>query len=134
MKNYHLQQIEIIVAYMRLDTLEEKKKMLADMITSCTSKMKDGVFDSSFSNDKMDKYLIEIEEIDEEIAIKKKEIEMLEINLKKMESALRGLKGTEERIFVLRYIDGLKPKEIAPKIPCDISTVYRYLEKINKTI
>lgn len=134
MKNYFTQLTEINIAYMRLETLEEKKKILKDIITSCTSKIKDNISSGSFSNDKFDKYLIKLEEIEEDIRLTKEEISILEFNLKKMEGALRGLKGIEERIFTLKYIDGLTPKEIAPKIPCDISTVYRYIDKINKIV
>lgn len=134
MKNYFTQLTEVNIAYMRLETLEEKKKILEDIITSCTSKMKDNISNGSFSNDKYDKYLIKLEEIEEEIELTKKEIEVLEFNLKRMACALRGLKGIEERIFTLKYIDGLTPKEIAPKIPCDISTVYRYIDRINKIV
>lgn len=134
MKNYFTQLTEINIAYMRLETLEEKKKILKDIITSCTSKIKDNASSGSFSNDKFDKYLIKLEEIEEDIRLTKEEISILEFNLKKMEGALRGLKGIEERIFTLKYIDGLTPKEIAPKIPCDISTVYRYIDKINKIV
>lgn len=51
-----------------------------------------------------------------------------------MESILNHISGITERIFRLYYIENKTPTQISFIIPCDRSTVYRYLKKIDKKI
>lgn len=134
MRNYYLQQNDLVIAEARLNTLKSMLKRLEEKITNCTSQMKEVMVSGGFENDKMGKYLEQKENILEEIQEKEDEIKQIKKNLKVMETALRKMHGIEEEIFVMFHIDGLKQKQIARKIPCDISTVYKYLKQINRKI
>lgn len=132
MRNCYVQLNELRIAKIRIETLENKKKILLAKVTSCTSQPKETVVDSGFSNDKIDKYLIKIEEIDEEIDLLKEEIATLEKGLEDMKKVLNDTKEIETQVFKLFYFEGYKPTQIASLIPCDLSTVYRKIKKINK--
>lgn len=134
MRNYYLQQNDLVIAEARLNTLKSKLKRLDDKITSCTSRLKEVVVSGGSENDKLDRYLIEKEEVLEEIAEITNYIKQIKSNLKQMENALREMHEIQEEVFVMFHIEGLKPKQIARKIPCDISTVYKHLKEINKII
>lgn len=134
MRNYYLQKNDLVIAEARLNTLKSKLKRLEDKITSCTSKMKDVVVSGGTDSDKMDKYIIDKEEVLSEIKELEEDIIQMKKDLKVMETILREMHGIEEEIFVMFHIDGLKQKQIAKKIPCDLSTVYKYLKQINRKI
>lgn len=51
-----------------------------------------------------------------------------------MENILKNISGLTERIFRLYYMENKTPTQISYIVPCDRSTVYRYLNKINKKI
>ena len=132
MKNYIITSSEYDIVNRRLKRLVEKKKQLEDNITSCTSKLKDVVSFGGFSNDKMINYVAELEEIEEEIKKLEKEAAELKSDLDYMDSRLSNINELKEQIFVMFYIKGMKPKEIALKVPCDVSTVYKKIREINK--
>lgn len=134
MKNYFIQMQELRIAKARLETLEERKKILRNKIISCTNELKDVVAFSNATNDKMANYLIRVEEIDEEIAELESEISSLSRNLNEMEDALSKTNDIELRIFLLKYRDNKKVKEIAKEIRYSIPRVYQHLDKINKKI
>lgn len=132
MKNYIITSSEYDIVNRRLKRLREKKKQLEDNITSCTSKLKDVVSFGGFSNDKMINYVAELEEIEEEIKELEKEATELKSDLDYMDSRLSNINEIKEQVFVMHFIRGLKPLQIAPKIPCGKSSVYRYIDEINR--
>ena len=133
-KNYYDQQLELNSAKFRLKTLEEKREFYFNATQPQSVAIKETVVSSSTHSDLLANYVIKIEEIDKEIEVLKKEIEVLEKYLNKMEGCLRKMKGSLERIFVAKYIDGLKVNQIARRINYSPSHIYRELSIINKII
>lgn len=134
MKNYFIQKQELIIAEARLDTLIERRIRLKNQIISCTKELKDNSGSSSFDNDKMANYMIRLEKINLDIEELKEDIKCLNHNLGIMEQALRDIKREKENIFLLRYKENLKVKEIAKKTNYSIPRVYQLLDEINATI
>lgn len=134
MKNYYTQLSELRIAEERLNTLQEKKKLLETNITNITSQLKDVTTSGGVPNDKMTSYVIKCEEIDKEIEELQKEIKVLKKGLSKMEDILKNISGIEERIFRLYFVENKNPTQISFIIPCDRTTVYRYLKRIGKKL
>lgn len=134
MKNYYTTLQEIKLCEIRIEVLEERKKMLLASITPKTSKIKDVVAFGGGNNSEIEDCIIRIEKTENEIKQKEREIKMLQSNLKKMEEALRKMNEVMEQIFTLYYIDGKNPRQIANVVHYDISTIYRYLDKIKKML
>lgn len=132
MKDYITTSNEYDIICRRIDRLYAKKEKLETQINNITSKLKDVVVNGGFSNDKMGSYVAEKEQI--ELEIKEKEIEAAELkdDLEYMDSRLSNINELKEQIFVMYFIRGMKPKDIAPKVYCDISTVYKKIKEINK--
>ena len=89
---------------------------------------------SSGHTDKYLEYTSKIEGLDEEITLLETEIEILDVHLQMMEHRLRTLRGTLEKIFVDRFIDGMTIKKIARKYNYSESNVYEIIKKIKKII
>jgi len=135
MKNYYDQQQELEVAINRLNTLKEKKQIYFEETQPKSKKINGVMVQSSIVNhDKFLEYTSKIESIDKDIEILEKEISMLENYLKKMEHSLRHMKGALEKVFVARYIDGLKANEITTRVNYSIAQVYRYLSTIHQIL
>ena len=134
MRNYFNQIRELEVAEARLYTLVERKERLKNKMVSCTNKLKDVVAFTNVTNDKMTNYLIQLEEIDEEIKELQTDICSLRENLEKMNIVFSQYNDIESKIFILRYKEKLKVKEIARIINYSIPRIYQYLEEINKKI
>ena len=75
-----------------------------------------------------------IEGIDEEIDRLQEEIEINRQHLIRMEYHLRQMKGTIERVFVYRYLDGLSVNQISQRLNCSGAHVYRQLSVIEKIL
>lgn len=132
MKNYIITSNEYEIASKRLERLRERKEKLHNQITSTTSKLKDVVVNSGFSNDKMSNYVAELEEVEKEIEELEEETRILKDDLDYMDSRISNINEIKEQVFVYYFIKGLKPLQIAPRIPCGKSSVYRYIDEINK--
>lgn len=121
---------ELKIAEARLKMLENKKQLYRDRVTSTTSTIKEDVSFSNTPNDKMGKYIVQIEETDEKIKEVQEEITILKQSLKQMEDIQRNISGLEEQIFRLYFIEQKTPTQITFIAACDRSTVYRYIKKI----
>lgn len=132
MKNYIITSSEYDIVNRRLNRLLEKREKLKNDITRITSRMKEVVSFGGFSNDKMTNYVSELEEIENEIKELRGEAAKLKSDLDYMDSRLTNINEIKEQVFVMYFIRGMKPKEIAPKIPCGKSSVYRYISEIEK--
>lgn len=134
-KNYFDQQQELNTAIFRLKTLEEKREIYFNATQPKATAIKDEIVSTSFINsDSLTNYVIKIEKIDKEIDLIKREIKTLEYYLSQMENVLRKMKGSLEKIFVAKYIDGLKVKQIATRVNYSQSHIYRELSIIKKII
>ena len=132
MKNYYQQLTELRVAEARLKTLQEKKILLETQATKTTSSIKEVVaFGGGVSNKPLI-YVELCEEIDKQIIELEKEVEILKKGLQEMDDILKNISGTEERIFRLYFAENKTPTQISFIIPCDRSTVYRYIKEINR--
>ena len=134
MKNYYDQLNELKVAQSRLKSLKEKKKMYFNMTQPKSAVYFSGAKSTNLNNDAFLNYLCKTEKIDNEIIILNKEIKMLSKYLKAMENSLRNMNGSLEKVFVLRYIDGLSVKQICRELHYSKTHVYRKLSIIRKIL
>jgi len=132
MKNYYHQLSELRIAETRLETLKEKKEYLLAKATKTTSDIKEVVAFGGGTTNRPLNYTEQCEEIDKLIAEIEEEIRILKKGLSLMEKILKNISGIEERVFRLYYIENKTPTQISFIIPCDRTTVYRYLEKIKQ--
>ena len=133
MKNYYTQLSELRIAEERLNTLQEKKKLLEEKITRTTSsQLQDDPIRSDVINDKMAAYVIKCEEIDKQINEVEEEIKILKKGLHKMDEILKHISGIEERVFRLYFMENKTPTQISFIVPCGIATVYRYIKEIKR--
>ena len=133
MKDYYYQLGEIRIAERRRNTLIEKKLLLETRITKTTSSLKEVVSFGTGSNDKLTRYVAELEIIEKELAEVEEKLAILRKNFHEMESAMKHLIGIEERIFRLYYIERKNPIQISMILGCGKTTVYRYLGEIKKS-
>lgn len=131
MKNCFIQIQELRVAEARLETLEDRKKRLEERIKSCTSELKDVVSSTTMNDDKLANYLISLQELEEEISYITEDIKCLKHNLAIMEEALNEIKDIKYEIFLLKYKDNKKVKEIAKIKHFTPQRIYQHLDEIN---
>ena len=134
MKNYYDQQMELDTVKFRIATLKEKKAMYFTKTQPSSPKFSEKVNSSHVNNEPFLEYASKIEEIDKELEELYKEAEILENYLGKMSSSLKTMRGTLEKIFVARYVDGLSVKRIAEKFCYSESHIYLLLHKIKNII
>lgn len=132
MKNYIITSSEYDIVNRRLNRLYKRREKLINDIHNITSKIKEVVVDTGFSEDKMSNYVAELEEVENEIKEKEIELSELEDDLRYMDSRISNIKNIKEQVFVMHFIRGMQPKHIALKLPCDVSTVYKKIREINK--
>ena len=133
MKNYYIQLSELKIAEQRKITLIEKKDLLLNKMTNCTSQLKD-VVSGGAANDKMSNYLIKREELDRQLEEIDQEIKILKKGVHQMDEILTNVSGIEEKIFRLYYIEGKTPRQISFILPCSEPTIYRKLRKIKEKV
>ena len=132
MKSYIITSNEYDIVNRRLNRLYDRKTKLYNNITSCTSKPKEVLTNGGVVSDKMTDYVAEMEDVDKEIKDLEEQAAKLRDDLDYMDSRLSNINELKEQIFVMYFIKGMKVKEIAPKVYCDISTVYKKIREINK--
>ena len=132
MKNYYDTKQELEIAKYRLSSLEERKELLYVQVLGGTSKQTDVKVNKLSIDDKMSEYLIKTYELDRKIESAKNEVGLLEYTLKKMELAMREMKEIENKIFVMRFIDGLKVYQIARKIGYSKEQTYRIIKNMTQ--
>lgn len=130
MRNYIITSNEYDIVNRRLSRLYNRREQLKNNIHNITSKMKDVVVNGGVSIDKMSTYVAELELVENEIAVKEQEAADLKSDLDYINSRISDIEGIKEQVFVMYFIKGMKPKHIAPKIPCDLSTVYAKIREI----
>lgn len=133
-KFYYQQLSELKIAEARLKSLKDKKQLLRDRAESTTSTIKEDVSFSNTPSNKMENYIIKLEEIETNIKEVEEEIRILRTGLKEMNNILKNVSGLEEQIFRLYFIEQKTPQQISYIAPCGIATVYRYIKKINSKL
>lgn len=129
MKDYNDTKAELNIAEIRLSVLEGKKDRLFQQMMPQASKIKEVVISGSNQSDAYTEYMIKVYDLDKEIEKKRNEVNNLKYNLKKMELELKEMKGLEEKVFTMFFIDGIKVKEIARKLSYSKENIYKTLEK-----
>lgn len=132
MKNYIITSSEYDIINRRLKRLYTRKEKIELALTDTTSKLKETAVSSGFNDDKIGTYIAELNEIEEEIEELEEQAKELKADLDYMDSRLSNINEIKEQVFVMHFIRGMKPKEIAPKIPCGKSSVYRYINEIEQ--
>lgn len=132
MKDYITTSNEYDIVKRRLNRLYKKREKLINDIHNITSKIKEVVVNTGFSDDKMSSYVAELEQVENDIREKELEVSELKDDLDYMDSRISNIKNIKEQVFVMHFIRGMQPKHIALQIPCDISTVYKKIREINK--
>lgn len=133
-KNYYDQMLELKIAKDRLQTLQEKREMYFQATQPGAAKINSDIKAMQTANNAILDYVTKVAKVDKEIEELTKEIEVLEYYLKCMEESLRKMRGTMEKIFVAKYIDGLSVRQICYKTNYSQSHIYRYLSYIEKII
>ena len=134
MKNYYDQLNELKVAQSRLKSLKEQKKMYFNMTQPKSAVYFSDTRNTNLNSEAFLSYLCKTENIDNEIIALNKEIKMLNKYLKAMENSLRNMNGSLEKVFVLKYIDGLSVKQICRQLHYSKTHVYRKLSVIRKIL
>lgn len=134
MKNYYDQKHELEIAYMRLDSLKEKREIYFINMLPGGIRYDQPVVMGGNVTDVLASYVAKVEDIDKKITEVQNEIYILEKHLAAMEQALRNMTGVLEKIFVLKYIDGYSINQICKKINYSRPQVYRKLKIIRKKI
>lgn len=134
MKNYYDQRRELRIAEIRLETLKAIKELYFDDtqpggISYDTERVEGGQTINPF-----DRYVSKIEEIDKKIKVTEEEINILQNNLACMENVQKELQGSLEKIFTLRYIEGLSINQICKITHYSKSEIYRKLDLIEKKL
>lgn len=134
MKKYAALKKRLELCLICIETLQEQKEVLNAFLYPRTSRIKPVCAKGGTNNDRFSEYVHETMTIDKQIEIVKKEVELLKINIKKMEYVLRNIDDKMYKIFVYRYIDGLNVKDIAKKTNYSTRRIYQILNKIEKAI
>lgn len=130
MKNYYDQLHELEIAKLRLKTLTDTKDLYFNRTQPGGVSYDQERVMGGIPINKFDTYVMNVEEINNNIAMTKAQIEILEKNLKAMQEDLRKMKTPLAKIYVARYFDGLSINEIAKKYNYSRSQIYRKLQKI----
>lgn len=131
MKNYITTSNELDIICRRLKRLYVRREKVQAALTNTTGKLKDVVVSGGTNNDKIGNYIAELDEINVEIKELEEESAILKDDLDYMENRLSNINEIKEQVFTRYFIKGEKPLEIATKIPCGKTTVYRYINEIN---
>lgn len=132
MKNYITTSNELDIICRRLKRLYARREKVQAALTNTTGKLKDVVVSGGTNNDKIGNYIAELDEINVEIKELEEESAILKDDLDYMENRLSNINEIKEQVFTRYFIKGEKPLEIAPKIPCGKTTVYKYINEINE--
>lgn len=132
MKNYITTSNELDIICRRLKRLYVRREKVQAALTNTTGKLKDVVVSGGTNNDKIGNYIAELDEINVEIKELEEESAILKDDLDYMENRLSNINEIKEQVFTRYFIKGEKPLEIAPKIPCGKTTVYKYINEINE--
>ena len=134
MKNYYNLKKQLDLCMVRLETLNEQKELLNSFLCPRTFKIN---IISSKGGEKADPFAIytnNIINIEKQMECVKREINILQGNIKKMDTILRDIDSNLYKIFVYRYLDGLPVETIAKKTHFSTRRIYQLLNKIEEIL
>lgn len=88
-------------------------------------------------NSERDKYstvLAELEELDKEKDLVKKELNIIKDFFDKIDRDISQMKEKEKKVFKAKYLYGLSNLDIASQLNCSEKTIQRLLKEIEKNI
>ena len=134
MHNYYdlKKQMELWQTY--LDRLAEQKEMVNSSLTPKTVDFRLIPGGGGGGIDVFTRYVVNITDIENEIATVKAEIDNIKRTLDTMDKLLREIKDTKYKIFVYRYLDGLSANEIAYKMNFSVRRIYQILNEIDEDL
>ena len=112
--------------------LEQKEKTFADTLPSGIRYDKDVV--QVTPSCPLDKYVVDLERIEKDIAKNRESLKDWEILLTFKEKELRKSKDIPDMIFVLKYLEGVSAGRIPSLVNYSKRQTYRILDKIEKTV
>lgn len=112
--------------------LELKEKIFADTLPSGIRYDKDVV--QVTPSCPLDKYVVDLERIEKDIAKNRESLKDWEILLTFKEKELRKSKDIPDMIFVLKYLEGVSSGRIPSLVNYSKRQTYRILDKIEKTV
>lgn len=136
MENYYKQRAELEVAHERLNSKIEEKEQIYVKYFGGRKDVIETNKNIPANQDKMMKYLVELEEkgIFEEINNLRKEIRIKDYRLRKMEKILSNLGNIEYKFLKLRYFEEheYSLEEIAIKLAYSIDRIKQISAKIER--
>lgn len=123
-------QVDFKLINIRVKFLNEKKELLESAITKCTSSYQEHT--GTDSNDKMEKYLQKLADIEEELGILEQEKVKLEQGLVDMKKAYKQAVGIERDVFKLYFIEAKHINDIAKAVGKTSRMIYKYIDDISQ--
>lgn len=136
MKNYHDTRHEAEIIKLRLEILKQNKESLQTIVDPKSVVTDKIIVDGGQKppDGGIVSYLYLLSKIENEEKEKTKRLVYLEEKLKTMEKYLREIKDVKYRVFVMRYVDGLKVRDIAWKLNYTECYIYKLLYLIKKKL
>lgn len=134
MKNYYELKKQLELCVVRLETLQEQRELLKSFLAPRTVKIDIVTARGNSQTDTFAIYTHNMTNIEKQISYVKKEIEILQRNLKRMDNILHDVDSSLYKIFVYKYIDGMCVERIAKKTNFSTRRVYQLLNKIEQII
>lgn len=135
MENYLNLKKQLELAMIHLEALLEQKKILNSFLYPKTFKINPTPPNRGGKNsDPFAIYTFQMTNIDKQINIVQREINMLKKNIAKMDLILRDIDNNTYKIFVYRYLDGLSVENIAKKTNFSTRRIYQILNKIESKL
>jgi len=134
MTNYFKTVGDLHVTQERINYLETEIAVLSARLTSTQTPNSEAV-QSPISHDKILNSVIRIDELQRELKEEQEKADRLTAVIDKMHEAQTYYKQTNDiksKVFAFCHMQGFKPAMAALRIPCSLSTVYKYLDEIKK--
>lgn len=117
------------------ESLEERSKIILAVLPKASQFKEVVTFGGSTSPDaKIIDYTSEIDEIDKLVNQSRNTRDMLNYELKKLETKMREHGDIYDRIYVYKWLDGRKPKHFNRLIGFSLSRTYDYITEIKNNL
>lgn len=117
------------------EALEKRSKLVLAVIPG-SSKIKQVMVDSNntYSELNLLNYTDEMDEVDKLINQSRNTRDMLNYELKKLESKMRSTGDVYDKIYCYKWIDGRKPRHFNRLIGFSLSRTYDYIAEMKKKL
>ena len=133
---HYIAEMQVRLAVEEVKSILDEKTIIYQKTQPKSPVIDTDKVDGGLPVNKSDEYLIQIEEkhINERLATAQEILkERLDV-LDKDESMLRKSNNINDKVYLLKYVDGLSPKRIAIKIIYSQTQVYRVLKHIRQVL